>query len=30
MGAPALRDRALLKWCGQLLESLVIAPAPVA
>jgi transcription-repair coupling factor (superfamily II helicase) len=29
MGAPPLRDVELLDWCAKLLESLVIAPAPV-
>jgi transcription-repair coupling factor (superfamily II helicase) len=29
IGAPPLRDVALLEWCAKLLESLVIAPAPV-
>jgi transcription-repair coupling factor (superfamily II helicase) len=29
MGAPPLRDIELLEWCAKLLESLVIAPAPV-
>lgn len=29
LGAPPLRDQALLDWCTKLLESLVITPAPV-
>jgi transcription-repair coupling factor (superfamily II helicase) len=29
IGAPPLRDQALLDWCTKLLESLVITPAPV-
>ncbi|HWM04938.1 MAG TPA: transcription-repair coupling factor, partial [Actinophytocola sp.] len=29
MGAPPLRDTALLDWCANLLDSLEIAPAPV-
>jgi transcription-repair coupling factor (superfamily II helicase) len=29
MGAPPLRDQALLDWCTGLLDSLVVAPAPV-
>jgi transcription-repair coupling factor (superfamily II helicase) len=29
IGAPPLRDRALLDWCTKLLESLVTTPAPV-
>jgi transcription-repair coupling factor (superfamily II helicase) len=29
IGAPPLRDLALLDWCGQLLDSLVVTPAPV-
>lgn len=29
MGAPPLRDIELLEWCAKLIESLVIAPAPV-
>jgi transcription-repair coupling factor (superfamily II helicase) len=29
MGAPQLRDTALLDWCANLLDSLEIAPAPV-
>ncbi|WP_460398207.1 transcription-repair coupling factor [Actinophytocola sediminis] len=29
MGAPPLRDTALLDWCAALLDSLEIAPAPV-
>ena len=29
IGAPPLRDVELLEWCAKLLESLVIAPAPV-
>jgi len=30
IGAPPLRDQALLDWCSKLLESLVITPAPVS
>jgi transcription-repair coupling factor (superfamily II helicase) len=29
IGAPPLRDRALLDWCTTMLESLAVAPAPV-
>ena len=29
IGAPPLRDRALLDWCTHLLDSLVVTPAPV-
>jgi transcription-repair coupling factor (superfamily II helicase) len=29
IGAPPLRDQALLDWCTRLLDSLVTAPAPV-
>jgi transcription-repair coupling factor (superfamily II helicase) len=29
IGAPPLRDQELLDWCGKLLESLVVTPAPV-
>jgi transcription-repair coupling factor (superfamily II helicase) len=29
IGAPPLRDVALLEWCAKFLQSLVIAPAPV-
>jgi transcription-repair coupling factor (superfamily II helicase) len=30
MGAPPLRDLALLEWCGKFLESLATSPAPAA
>ncbi|WP_438387029.1 transcription-repair coupling factor [Actinopolyspora saharensis] len=30
IGAPQLRDEALLDWCGQLVESLAPAPEPVS